>query len=177
MIHPIEQSPFALAMTWLLRPDVEGGYVNDPADKGGKTKYGISQRMYPDLDIENLSIQKAHDIYRLDYWSACRVGEIPAPLSIALFDSVVHHRPRTAVTFLQQALSVSGDGLIGPQTITAARIAVKRDGGKAALADMLARRAEFFAGLVTADSSQARFHYGWLRRIFKLQQYISEQQP
>lgn len=175
MIYPIDISPFAVAMAWLLR--VEDDYVDDPNDKGGKTKYGITERTYPDIDIEKLTVEKAREIYRQDYWTACSVGQIPAPLSIALFDAVVHHRPRTAVGLLQQALDVSADGLIGPQTITAARIAVKRDGGKAALVDMLARRAQLFAGLVTADSTQSKFLHGWLRRLFALQQYISEQNP
>lgn len=48
---------------------VEGGLVNNPADPGGLTKYGISQRSYPDLDIRNLSIEDAKEIYFRDYWT------------------------------------------------------------------------------------------------------------
>lgn len=47
----------------------EGGYVNDPDDSGGETKYGISKRAYPNLDIKNLTIEQAHAIYEKDYFS------------------------------------------------------------------------------------------------------------
>ena len=45
---------------------VEGGYVNNPNDKGGETKYGISKRAYPNLDIKNLTLKKAEEIYYND---------------------------------------------------------------------------------------------------------------
>lgn len=48
----------------------EGGYVNDKYDAGGETKFGISKRAYPDLDIINLTIEQAKDIYYKDYWCA-----------------------------------------------------------------------------------------------------------
>lgn len=46
----------------------EGGYVNNPKDPGGETKYGISKRRYPHLDIKNLTLQQAKDLYYQDYW-------------------------------------------------------------------------------------------------------------
>ena len=46
----------------------EGGYVNDPKDPGGETKYGISKRAHPDVDIKNLSREKACAIYKKHYW-------------------------------------------------------------------------------------------------------------
>lgn len=169
-------NPFNIAMQWLLRPDVEGGYSNRPSDKGGETKYGISKRSYPQIDINNLTREGATEIYYKDYWKGPRIDELPAPLVYAVFDSVVHHRPRTAIGFLQQALDVSADGLIGPQTITAARIAVRRDGGKEALLQMLSHRAHFFAKIVVADSTQAESLRGWLLRLFRLEEFIFSMQ-
>ena len=46
----------------------EGGYVNDPSDLGGETKYGISKRSYPNLDIKHLTLEQARKIYFCDYW-------------------------------------------------------------------------------------------------------------
>ena len=43
----------------------EGGYVNNPNDPGGETKYGVSKKAYPDIDIENLTLEQAKKIYRL----------------------------------------------------------------------------------------------------------------
>lgn len=174
MIPANDPVVFKRAMAWLLRPDIEGGYVNDVTDRGGETKYGISARTYPNVDIKNLTMDQATDIYWRDYWQANYCGALPAPLALALFDAVVQHQPRSAGSLLQQALGVLGDGIIGPQTITAARQACTRDGGHAVLADLLARRAQFYAGLVTANSSQARFLHGWMRRLFLLHAFINQ---
>ena len=53
----------------------EGGYVDDPADPGGRTKYGISQRSYPDLDVRNLTKDNAIDIYWRDFWDKYKLDE------------------------------------------------------------------------------------------------------
>jgi len=55
----------------------EGGYVDDPTDRGGETKYGISKRSYPQLDIKNLTLEQALEIYRKDYWKPSRVEKLP----------------------------------------------------------------------------------------------------
>lgn len=161
-----------IALRWLWLPDVEGGYVNDPVDRGGETKYGICARSYPDLDIKNLTEEQAREIYRRDYWDANNLDAFHSPLCLILFDALVQHQPRTAISLLQRALRVPGDGLIGPVTIKAAQRAVLRDGGFDAITNALALRAQLYAGLVTANSSQARFLYGWLRRLFLLQSFI-----
>lgn len=69
----------------------EGGYVNDPHDPGGETKYGISKRAYPDLDIENLTLEQAKDIYLRDYWGPAGCGAaMDDALATLLFDCAVN---------------------------------------------------------------------------------------
>lgn len=97
----------------------EGGYVNDPNDAGGETKYGISKRAYPDVDIANLTLQQAKNIYYFDYWLRCRCQFMPDALSIAVFDYAVNSGIKTAIKKLQLALGVTVDGIIGNQTIGA----------------------------------------------------------
>ena len=58
----------------------EGGYVNDPKDLGGETKYGITKRFYPDVDIKNLTVEQAKEIYKKDYWDRNRVESLPQNL-------------------------------------------------------------------------------------------------
>ena len=55
---------------------VEGGYVNDPVDPGGETKYGISKRSYPQVDIKNLTLDGAAEIYERDFWNRMRLSEL-----------------------------------------------------------------------------------------------------
>ena len=107
--------------------DNEGGYVNDPNDSGGETKYGISKKAYPDLDIPNLTIAQAMEIYRKDYWDRCKCDNIPDALSVAVFDFAVNSGVKTAIKKLQIALGVKADGIIGNQTLGACnRIPVKK---------------------------------------------------
>ena len=77
---------------------VEGGYTFDPNDKGNYTpdgelkgtKYGISARAYPEVDIAGLTIQKAQAIYRRDYWDANNLDKYPPQLAFLMFDIAIH---------------------------------------------------------------------------------------
>jgi lysozyme family protein len=107
--------------------ELEGGYVNDPRDSGGQTKYGISKKAYPDLDIPNLTIAQAMEIYHKDYWDRCKCDYIPDALSVAVFDFAVNSGVKTAIKKLQIALGVKADGIIGNQTLGACnRLPVKK---------------------------------------------------
>jgi Glycosyl hydrolase 108/N-acetylmuramoyl-L-alanine amidase len=57
------------ALDFVLGDDIEGGYVNNPADPGGETKFGICKRYHPDVDIKNLSREGAMAIYAREYWA------------------------------------------------------------------------------------------------------------
>lgn len=95
----------------------EGGYVNDPRDPGGETRYGISKRAYPHLDIASLTVADASSIYRRDYWDACRCGQFPAAIGVMLFDTAVNMGCDTAIKFLQKAVGAKADGIVGPKTL------------------------------------------------------------
>ena len=107
-----------IAIDWILR--FEGGYVNDPNDAGGETKYGISKRSYPQEDIKNLTVDQAKQIYRRDYWERIRGDELPFKLSIIMLDSAVNQGVKTSIKLLQISLNQSVDGIIGPKTMGAA---------------------------------------------------------
>ena len=68
----------------------EGGYVNDPNDLGGETKYGITKRFYPDVDIKNLTKEQAKTIYHTDYWRRAKCDEVPPYLRHIYFDMCVN---------------------------------------------------------------------------------------
>jgi len=83
----VEMEKFRKSLQFTLKH--EGGYVNHPADPGGETKWGISKRAYPDLDIGNLTPLDAANIYAKDYWDASGCDAIPFPFCTAVFDSSV----------------------------------------------------------------------------------------
>ena len=101
--------------------DREGDYVNDPRDPSGETKYGISKRAYPDLDITNLTVDQAKAIYKRDYWDKAKCDELPESVALAVFDGAVNHGVMAYVASLQKALRVDAEGIIGPIKLGAAR--------------------------------------------------------
>ncbi len=106
----------------ILSP-IEGFYSNDPDDPGGETKYGISKRQYPHLDIKNLTPERAKSIYLSDYWFKFKCNEIVnQTLAVKLFLAVVNINANRAIKLLQRACNNLGaelvlDGVIGSKTI------------------------------------------------------------
>ncbi len=139
----------------------EGGYVNDPKDLGGETKYGITKRFYPDVDIKNLTVEQAKEIYKKDYWDRNRVESLPQNLWHIYFDMCVNMGKRTAVKVLQRAANNKGknidvDGGLGPATIGALK-GVELD-------RVRAFRVKYYVDLITARPEQEKFFLGWFRR-------------
>ena len=139
----------------------EGGYVNDPKDLGGETKYGITKRFYPDIDIKNLTIEDAKAIYKSDYWDKNKVESLPQNLWHIYFDMCVNMGKRTAVKVLQRAAVNKGknievDGGLGPMTIGALK-GVELD-------RVRAFRVKYYVDLITARPEQEKFYLGWFRR-------------
>ena len=135
----------------------EGGYVNNKYDSGGQTKYGISQKTYPNLDIKKLTLEQAKRIYKKDYWDVCQCDWIPDALSIALFDFAVNSGVKRAVKSLQAELNVPADGVMGLQTISAAN---SLPTGKV-LKNYIAARAYFLINL----PNYQHFGKGWEYRL------------
>jgi lysozyme family protein len=135
----------------------EGGYVNDPRDPGGETKFGISKRAYPQVDIKNLTLDAAKDIYKRDYWDRAQCDKLPPQVAYLLFDAAVNSGIGQAIRFLQRAVNLADDGVIGPMTLAA----VGRSDAEAISARFLGQRLEFMTKLTTWDT----FGKGWARRI------------
>jgi lysozyme family protein len=99
----------------------EGGFVDHPNDPGGATKYGISKRSYPNEDIPNLTLARAKEIYRRDFWNAVKGDQLPYPVAFEVFDAAVNHGVGAAVRLLQKACGVSADGILGPVSLATAQ--------------------------------------------------------
>lgn len=135
----------------------DGGYVNDPYDIGGETKYGISHAAYPKITIKSLTLDQAKAIYKRDYWLRNKCDKMPWPIACVFFDCVVNHNPIEATRWLQSALGVTADGIIGPKTLAAI------DGVKTPLdvaRDITLSRRDYVEGLHNYD----RYKAGWNRR-------------
>jgi lysozyme family protein len=144
----------------------EGGYVNHKNDRGGETKYGISKRSYPNEDIKNLTVERAVEIYKRDFWDRSGVERLPFHLRYQVFDMCVNHGAHNAIRMLQRASKVMDDGKIGSNTIKASE-AIKN-------VDLAHSRMSFFAAIVRNSTNQVSFLEGWVNRCFKVLKRTSD---
>lgn len=141
----------------------EGGYVFNPHDPGGETKFGISKRSYPHLDIHSLTLADAKTIYRRDFWDRAQCDKLHPDLAFDLFDGAVNSGIGQAIRWLQRAVGVADDGVVGPLTLAS----INRENDTSAIrARYNGHRLDFMTRLSTWDV----FGKGWARRIaFNLQ--------
>jgi lysozyme family protein len=139
----------------------EGGYVDNPADPGGATKYGITQRDLPGENIAELTENQAATYYQLHFWPQQYNGINSQVIANKLFDMGVLFGQATAVRVLQQAMGVHVDGVAGFVTIAK----INSYGPVTLLAFYQAALAEHVASVITADPKTAAFRQGWLNRV------------
>jgi len=149
---------------------LEGGFVNHKYDRGGETKFGISQRQYPDVNIKALTKEKAMAITKKDYWDKlCCDAFHYEELRLELLDFGFVAGTSRCARYLQQALNLIGypvevDSIIGPGTVSQANSATT----KYALSLINALKGEeyiHFKRLALKDKKQQAFIKGWLARI------------
>jgi lysozyme family protein len=136
---------------------IEAGYVNNPKDPGGETKWGISKRAYPDVDVPNLSRDAAKALYKRDLWDRLAADHFPDALQYQMLDFATNSGMETAVRYLQRAVGVADDGNWGPVS-TAGLLAKSLTD---VLLGLLAERLDFMTRL----SNWPDAGKGWARRI------------
>ena len=142
----------------------EGGsrFTDDPVDRGGATKYGISQRSYPHLDIRNLTEQQAREIYKRDYWDRVRGDEITSgTIAENIFDTCVNMGVRTGSRLAQLALDIEpADGIIGSQSLAV----INQTDEELFISNYTIAKIARYAHICNKDRSQSKFLLGWLNR-------------
>ncbi len=148
----------------------EGGYVNAPYDPGGETKYGISKRSYPELDIPNLTLEQARCIYYRDYWLPLKLDEIKhTRIAAEIFDTAVNMGLKTATKIAQRALNFLGedlkkDGILGAKT--SALINKWSDFDRQALYKALNGEQYIqYKNIIKNRPNSQHFARGWMKRI------------
>lgn len=152
---------FEKALSHILQN--EGGYVNDKTDKGGETKFGISKKSYPKEDIKNLTIERAKEIYKRDFWDKIKGDQIQNDeLALNLFDFAVNGGVGTSIKTLQKALNVDVDGVIGNDTLSAMAVINFND----LIKRFIKFRNLHYVDIVINDPTQIKFLKGWISRSF-----------
>lgn len=149
---------------------LEGGYVNHPDDPGGETKYGITKRSYPDVDIAALTVEDARAIYYRDFWRPLMLDQVlDDQVAAEIFDTAVNMGRGRAVKIAQRACNFLGsslavDGAMGPKTLAAIDQWIDRD-PEALFKALNGFQFTHYADLVDRTEWAARFARGWMRRI------------
>ena len=142
----------------------EGLYSNHPDDSGKATMYGITEAVAREVgyrgDMRELPLDLAKRIYKDRYWDSVKADQLPPGIRYAVFDAAVNSGPGQSTKWLQRALGVVDDGVIGPKTLAAANAA----NPDALRMRLLSQRLRFMAGLTNWPA----FSRGWAIRIASL---------
>ena len=156
---------FQRALAFVLSQ--EGGYSDNPRDPGGATNYGITLaslsnwrgRKAARRELQSLTRREVSDIYRRNYWQACKCDQLPPALALLMFDAAVNQGVGRAIKILQKSIAVRVDGRMGPVTLKA----VRQRQTRRLLIEFAARRMRHY-GLLPIFSV---FGLGWSRRLME----------
>lgn len=161
-------SAYPDALAFVLR--WEGGFVNDPADRGGRTMKGVTQRVYnawrasqgqpAAADVKNISDAEVSAIYLNNYWRKALCNVLQSHIDLVQFDTAVNMGPIRAVKMLQQAVGVGVDGAFGEETQKACDACNPPD----TVARYCSIREALYRRFAEAPG-QDRFLAGWLNRL------------
>lgn len=163
---------------------VEGPkYTNDPNDRGGPTKYGITQRTLArylqkpvsPVMVEAMTRDTALAIYRQDYVTLPgfdKLADVSVPVALECIDTGVNMGPQVATVLLQRCLNTLGadlkvDGGCGPKTCEAVRAVIAKRGAEGVHILLLMLNCEQgarYIAIAEADTMQRKFVFGWFRQ-------------
>jgi lysozyme family protein len=139
----------------------EGGYVNDPNDPGGETKFGISKRSYPDLDIQLITQDQAIALYERDFWTPIQGDALPAGLDLLILDHGINAGTKPAVRLLQGLTGAPADGIMGPITLAS----ISGQDTESLITRFSTARLAYYESL----SGWRYYAAGWRRRVQRMQ--------
>lgn len=159
----------------------EGGYSYETDDRGGRTKYGITEAVYLDAcrrgiinltapDIRDLTMEQAKAIYLTDYWNRLRLNEVKdAAIAAEIFDTAVNMGRTAATLICQRALNYLGesleeDGIMGRKTIEALNKWADKD-SRALFVCLNGFQFMRYVAIVKENETQHKFARGWTKRV------------
>lgn len=165
-----------MAKAELLKPFIlswEGGFVDDPLDRGGATNKGITIGTFRNFygkdatveQLKNITDEQWLHIFKSGYWDKWKADDIEnQSIADIVVDWAWASGTVTSIKQVQKILGVAVDGIVGNDTLTAINTA-----DQSSLFDKIrSRRIEFVENIVKRDPSQARFLKGWKNRINSL---------
>lgn len=138
----------------------EAGWVNNPADPGGETNFGISKSSYPQLDIKNLTREAAIAIYKRDYWERISADRLPNQIRLLAFDTAVLHGVKFSIATIQAIMGMPATG----EWTEANFFALDTIDPKKIIERIAVRRMLVYKG----SKNWVRFGAGWSTRLLEV---------
>jgi lysozyme family protein len=139
-----------------------GALVNDA---GGITRFGVSSKAHPDVDVLNLTRLGAFAIYHARYWLVLQADKLPRGLDLAVYDASVNMGTATAVRMLQRVLRVEADGIMGPETLAAVRAFRPQSELRARYHEL---RLRSYEAIVEHNPARQPDLFGWRCRVMRI---------
>jgi lysozyme family protein len=138
---------FDESVQWVLDREGRDAYTNYPGDPGGETKWGISKRYHPKLDIKNLTEQQAIEIYRTEYWNAAMCDSLPDDLALAVFDCAVNPGVGIALKMMTEC--------------------------NGTVEDYCLRRISAYVDIIAKSPKMSGNFPGWIKRVILLYKHVT----
>ena len=166
----------------------EGGFSNDPDDRGGVTNYGITAKTLQTYinDVEDrdyacgleeaeervvdITQQDVLSIYEMYYWDVVKADLLPKGVDVYVADWAVNSGPKSAVIALQTTVGTARDGIVGPVTLSAIN-SVRAD---RVLFDLFIARLRLYRELSDINNNR-KFIKGWNNRAVHLYNSLLEE--
>lgn len=160
----------------------EGGFVDDPSDKGGATNFGVSLRYMRgigldldgdgDVDRDDVLLvtrERAAQLFKDDFFYGPKIDQLPEYLHAPMFDFAVNSGPAAAVRALQKVCTTLGypcvpDGRLGPKTRAAVERMYAERSRRRVVNALVEQRVDYYTEIALDDPSQQRFLKGWIAR-------------
>jgi lysozyme family protein len=155
----------------------EGGFTDDPKDRGGRTNKGITQRVYDKYrqlktlslsDVAAIADDEVRDIYFNEFWLPSQCDKMPDKIATVVFDSSVNNGQTRSIKTLQRAIGATVDGIIGKETLSK----IQTIDSLAMAHDFLTTKENYYRAIVQNDPTQQKFLKGWLRRVSFVRSFI-----
>ncbi len=143
--------------------NIEGGYVNDPDDPGGETKYGITKRLATSFGYQkpmiNMTKDDAKELYRKAFWNGSLASSVMNDAAFNLYLLSIHSGSKQAILILQRAIGVKDDGIAGIETMNA----ISNASQSLLIEALCYRTLDFY--VIISPKTRYKYIQGWRNRL------------